>query len=56
MEAFHGYTCTAAPVYAADGHIAGVLDVASTMAEAREHRIVHVTEAALEIQEALRRS
>jgi transcriptional regulator of acetoin/glycerol metabolism len=56
MEAFHEYTCTAAPIYAADGRIAGVLDVASTTAEAREQRIVQVTEAALETQQALRRS
>jgi transcriptional regulator of acetoin/glycerol metabolism len=56
MEAFHDYTCTAAPIHGTDGGIAGVIDVTSTMAEAREHRIVQVTEAALEIQEALRRS
>jgi transcriptional regulator of acetoin/glycerol metabolism len=56
MEAFHDRTCTAAPIRGPDGALVGALDVSSTVADAREQRIGQVTEVALQIEEALRRS
>ena len=56
LTAFQDCTCTAAPIHGPDGRLAGALDVSSSVADARAHRIGLVTEAALEIEGALRRS
>lgn len=56
LTAFQDCTCTAAPIRGPDGRLAGALDVSSSVADARAHRIGLVTEAALEIEGALRRS
>jgi transcriptional regulator of acetoin/glycerol metabolism len=56
LTAFQDCTCTAAPIHAADGRVAGALDVSSSVADARAHRIGLVTEVALEIEAALCRS
>lgn len=56
LTAFQDCTCTAAPIHGPDGRLAGALDVSSSVADARAHRIGVVTEVALEIEGALRRS
>jgi transcriptional regulator of acetoin/glycerol metabolism len=56
FTAFQDCTCTAAPIRARDGTLAGALDVSSSVADARPHRIALVTEAALEVERALRGS
>lgn len=56
LTAFQDCTCTAAPIHGPDGRLAGALDVSSRVADARVHRIGLVTEVALEIEGALRRS
>jgi sigma-54 dependent transcriptional regulator, acetoin dehydrogenase operon transcriptional activator AcoR len=47
-------TCAAAPIRYPDGRIAGALDVSSHAAHGRDHRLAHVTEAALAIEAQLR--
>jgi transcriptional regulator of acetoin/glycerol metabolism len=56
LTAFQNCTCTAAPIRGPAGRLMGALDVSSSVADARAHRIGVVTEAALEIEGALRRS